>query len=577
MRPIKVATSVAVTGTVVAALAATSLAVLTNSQSQTWIGFAGIPTLLIPVSYLYVIGRHRLFSLDLRIRRNLQYLFAATSWRLGTIALFGVVLIALSRWEPDVPNIQLTGSSLEVRATPATGEEKRSLQNFLIVGAALLLTGVLWKTGALGLAFLERRYHRTGYDYRRAANELASVMAKTQSMTELAKGVVERLAVLMRVKRAGVLFFRDEIACCGHEAFGFEGDQWKEFCIRSDRAIAGGLKRFRGPVAVTALPPEVAEGLGRNEFAVVVPVFSKNRLIGALLVGEKQSETAFHEEDFAFLTATANQAAVAIENSFLYEELAEQERMKHELSIARKIQIESLPQSTPRIEGLDIAGASLPAMEVGGDYYDYLDGNAGTLTVIVGDVSGKGTSAALYMSKVQGIMRSLHAFGLGPRELLLRANALLHGDIEKRSFVTALGARFDAAGRNVRIARAGHLPVYHYRADSGAVARILPRGLGLGLSANRLFDEELEEVSIPFATGDVFVFVTDGVTEAERKGLEQLGEEKVMAVLQESAAEGAAAVRDAILGAVEEFTAGEKQNDDRTVVVVRATAHPAGS
>ncbi|MBP1678553.1 MAG: rsbU 7 [Bacteroidetes bacterium] len=577
MRPVKVATSVAVAGTVVVAFAATSFAVLTNSQSQTWNGFAGIPTLFIPVSYLYVIGRHRLFSLDLRIRRNLQYLFAATSWRLGTIALFGVVLIALSRWEPDVPNIQLTGSSLEVRDTPATGEEKRSLQNFLIVGAALLLTGVLWKTGALGLAFLERRYHRTGYDYRRAANELAAAMAKTQSMTELAKGVVERLAVLMRVKRAGVLFFRDEIACCGHEAFGFEGDQWKEFCIRSDRAIAGGLKRFRGPVAVTSLPPEVAEGLGRNEFAVVVPVFSKERLIGALLVGEKQSETAFHEEDFAFLTATANQAAVAIENSFLYEELAEQERMKHELSIARKIQIESLPQSTPRIEGLDIAGASLPAMEVGGDYYDYLNGNAGTLTVIVGDVSGKGTSAALYMSKVQGIMRSLHAFGLGPRELLLRANALLHGDIEKRSFVTAVGARFDTAGRNVRIARAGHLPVYHYRAGSGAVARILPRGLGLGLSANRLFDEELEEVSIPFATGDVFVFVTDGVTEAERKGLEQLGEEKVMAVLQESAAEGAAAVRDAILGAVEAFAAGEKQNDDRTVVVVRATAHPAGS
>jgi serine phosphatase RsbU (regulator of sigma subunit) len=577
MRPVKIASGLAVAGAVAFAVVATSLAALTNNESQAWVGFAGIPLLFIPAAYLYVIGRHRLFRMGLRVRRNLQYLFAATSWRLGTILLFAVVLVALSRWNPDVPNIHLTGTSLEVRDTPPTGEEKRSLQNFVVVGAALLLTGVLWKAGSAGVSFLERRFHRSGYDYRRAANELAEVMARTQSMTELAKGMVERLGLLMRVKRAGVMFFRNEVACCGHEAYGFEDTRWKEFCVQADRAIAGGLKRFRGPVAVSALPPAVARGLTASEFAVVVPVFSKDRLIGALLVGEKQSETAFSEEDFAFLTATANQASVAIENAFLYEELAEQERMKHELSIARRIQLESLPQSTPRVEGLDIAGTSLPAMEVGGDYYDYLTGDTGTLTVIIGDVSGKGTSAALYMSKVQGIMRSLHAFGLGPRDLLMRANALLYGDIEKRSFVTAVGARFDSTGRQVRISRAGHLPVYHYQAGMKSVARILPRGIGLGLSSNRVFDEEMEEVSIPFRQGDMFAFVTDGVTEAERVGGEQIGEERIMAVLQEHAGKDAAAVRDGVLHAVEAFAIGERQKDDRTVVVVRATALRAGS
>ena len=524
-----------------------------------------------------MIGRHRLFGLDLRIRRNLQYLLAATSWRLGTLVLFVVVLVALSRWDPDVPNVQLTGTSLEVRDAPPTRTEKRSLQNLLIVGVALLLTGALWKAGSAGLSFLDHRFYRSGYDYRRATNELAAAMSRTQSMTELAKGVVERLAALMRVKRAGVIFFRDEVVCCGHEAYGFEDMQWREFCVASDRVIAEGLKRVRGPVPVASLPRAVADGLHRSEFSVAVPVFSKDRLIGALLVGEKESETAFHDEDFAFLTATANQASVAIENSFLYEELAGQERMKHELSIARKIQLESLPQSTPRIEGLDIAGSSVPAMEVGGDYFDYLSGDAGALTVIVGDVSGKGTSAALYMSKVQGIMRSLHGFGLGPRDLLLRANTLLHGDIEKRSFVTAVGARFDSTARSVRIARAGHLPVYHYRADARSVGRILPRGLGLGLNSSRLFEEELEEVLVPFATGDVFVFVTDGVTEAEGAGGEQIGEERVMSILGGSARESAGAVRDAILRAVATFASGARQADDRTVVVVRATGLRADS
>jgi serine phosphatase RsbU (regulator of sigma subunit) len=174
-------------------------------------------------------------------------------------------------------------------------------------------------------------------------------------------------------------------------------------------------------------------------------------------------------------------------------------------------------------------------------------------------------------------MRSLHAFGLGPRELLLRANALLHGDIEKRSFVTAVGARFDIPGRRVRIARAGHLPVYHYQAAEGAVSRILPRGLGLGLNSSPLFEEELEEVSVPFAPGDLFAFVTDGVTEAERAGGEQIGEERVVAVLRERAGESATGVRDAVLRVVEEFAHGERQTDDRTVVVVRITEPRAGS
>jgi serine phosphatase RsbU (regulator of sigma subunit) len=515
--------------------------------------------------------------MNLRIRRNMQYVVAATSWRIGMLVLFVAMLAGLSRWDPDVPDIQLTGSSLEVRGASATGEERRPLQNILIVGIALLLTAAVWKAGSAGLSFLDRRFYRSSYDYRRAINELSAVTGRTQSMTELARGMVERLAMLMRVKRAVVLFFRDETMCCGLEMYGVDNPGWMEFCLASERAVAEALRRVRGPVPVTDLPLAVAEEFRRCELAVAVPVFSKERLIGALVMGEKESESAFHEEDFAFLSAAANQASVAIENSFLYEELAEQERMRHELGIARRIQLESLPQTTPEVKGLDIAGSSVPALEVGGDYYDYLGAHDGALTVIVGDVSGKGTSAALYMSKVQGIMRSLHGFGLGPRELLLRANALLYGDIEKRSFVTAVGARFDSAGRTAVIARAGHVPVYHFRAASGSVTRVLPRGLGLGLSPGGLFQEEIEEVSVPFAEGDVFVFVTDGVTEAEQEDGEQFGEERLMSIVGASSRENAAAVRDAIFRALERFAAGAKQGDDRTIVVVRATALRAAS
>src|SRR5690606_18908610 len=116
-------------------------------------------------------------------------------------------------------------------------------------------------------------------------------------------------------------------------------------------------------------------------------------LIGIILVGEKLSETAYQNDDLLFLSAISGQASVAIENSLLYEDLANQERYKHELEIARKIQLASLPMKTPNIPGLDIVGASIPALEVGGDFYDYLNGKSDSITIVIGDVSGKGTSA----------------------------------------------------------------------------------------------------------------------------------------------------------------------------------------
>ena len=151
------------------------------------------------------------------------------------------------------------------------------------------------------------------------------------------------------------------------------------------------------------------------------------------------------------------------------------------------------------MEGLDVAGVSIPAFEVGGDYFDYLNGLPDRLTVMVGDVSGKGTSAALYMSKLQGILRSLHGFDLSPRELFVRTNQLLCHDLE-----TAI-----VRDRDRRLLRhgacgtwcwraPGHLPLYHYRADRREVVSALPRGLGFGLSTRPIFADQLEEQTIAY-------------------------------------------------------------------------------
>jgi len=535
-----------------------------------YLGYMGIPLLLVPISYVYVIGRHRLLDLDLRIRRSAQYAIIATVWIAGLILLFFVVMRGLSQWNLDLPNIRLTGGSVEIIDEPMMQQDSENAQNILIIAGTLAISVGLWKAGKTGLQYIARRFHRSRYDYRRAATELSTVMSTQLNMKNLAQGIVQKLGELMSLKRVGVLFFRDQRDCCCEEAYGFDGSSWKEFCIRTGNTLTDAVQRFHGEFRVDYLPEHIKEEFRRHEFQYLIPIRSKETLVGTLLVGEKRSESPFEQEDLEFLSAVARQASVSIENAFLYEELAEQERMKHELAIARKIQLESLPQTTPQIDGLDIAGVSIPAMEVGGDYYDYLNGSMDRLTVVVGDVSGKGTSAALYMSKIQGIIRSLNAFGLSPRELFTRTNDLLWRDLEKKSFVTAIGAAFLLRDRQVILARAGHLPLFHYQAHARRVDRVIPKGIGMGLSGNGTFSNELEEIKLSLNSGDVFLFITDGITEGKDTTSEEFGEERLVQLLQNSAQLTAREICDTITAAVKDFTTSTPQHDDQTVVVVKA-------
>lgn len=542
---------------------------ITRSSLLIPVGLIGVILVAIPIAYLYTIGRHRLLDMNLRIRRSVQYTLASSVWTIAVATIFIQVLLVLPSVHMELPNIRLTGASIEVLDTPATTDQRETVERFVVLTLGLLAAVVLWKGRRAGQRFLDRRFHRSAYDYRRASADLARVMATKLNMQGLARGIVEKLAELMHLKRVGVLFFRGHYQCCCQEAYGFDGTRWNSFCLSAGAGLPQEIDRFHTEFPVHYLPASIREELDRQDVRYVIPIRSQERLIGALLVGEKLSESTFRQEDLEFLGSVATQASVAIENAFLYEELTEQERLKHELAIARRIQLESLPQTTPTMDGLDISGISIPAMEVGGDYFDYLDGSAHKLTVIVGDVSGKGTSAALYMSKVQGILRSLHGFGLSPRELFIRANRLLRGDIEKRSFITAIGGEFDTTLRALRLSRAGHLPLFYYKARTRTVERIVPRGLGLALSTDRTFAEEIEERTMTFDRGDVFLFISDGVTEEKHNGVE-FGEDRLEELLARSAGSRAETIRNTIVDAVRNFAADTPQHDDQTIVVVKA-------
>jgi serine phosphatase RsbU (regulator of sigma subunit) len=541
-----------------------------NVNVQAWL----MPfVLILPVSSIYMIAKYRLFDLDLRVRRNVQYSLMSLGWGAATVVVLALILWKLPSVSLPMPSVRMTSSSIEFDDGAADIASRAALEKGLLMLVAIVAAFALREAGIRGQRWLAARFDRGDYDYRRASQLLGQVMATRLDLEGLGAGVVETLTSLMPVKRAAVFFAHNGRVHWKRTAEGFEHDAWDAFCAASSSDLLDELRNTRRSLRTEYASPRLRRALEAMQLEVVYPIRANDALVGALLVGEKRSESAFHTSDFEFLAALGQQVAPAVENAFLYEDLRGQERLRHELQIARQIQMQSLPQEIPHITGLDIAGSSVPALEVGGDYFDYLNGRPDHFTVMVGDVSGKGTSAALYMSKLQGIVRSLHGFGLGPTELFVRTNLLLGRDMERRSFVTALGGFFDTARRELVIARAGHLPLFHYSPTAGHIDRILPRGLGFGLSTRPLFENELEEQRRSYGPGDVFLFVTDGITECQNADGDLFGEERLEALLTSAAASGATAeqIRAQITRAVYEFSVTpDEPFDDQTIVVVRA-------
>lgn len=539
-------------------------------------GYAGLALVLVPAAHLYTIGRYGLLDLRLRVRRHVQYWVVSVLWGLVPLGALAWVLVALSHSRVPMPDVRLTGSAVEVLRSPLGAAQQALAERLVLMAAAVAAAFGLRAVWHRGHAWLASRFYQASHDYRRAARAVSTLVSERPDLEALASGFVDTVARLLQVKRAGLVLAHGERAFAGGRGHGFAPHEWARLASAAGDILEG-VRKARGEVNAEYVFPRLRRLLAAADVQYLFAIRLHDRPVGAVLLGEKLAEDAFRDDDFEFLGALAAQVAPAVENAFLYQELAAQERLRHELEIARRIQMESLPQRTPSVEGLEVAGLSVPAFEVGGDYFDYLDGVPGRLTVVVGDVSGKGTSAALYMSRLQGILRSLHGFALTPHELFVRTNALLCEDLERRWFVTALGGFFDAARRELVVARAGHLPLYYYESAAGRVHRVLPRGLGFGLSPRPLFAQELEEQLVRYRPGDVFLFITDGITECQDEGGHEFGEERVMAVLEQHASGSAVDIRDRLMAAVQAFSTAADRFDDQTVVVVKATASSGGA
>ena len=251
-------------------------------------------------------------------------------------------------------------------------------------------------------------------------------------------------------------------------------------------------------------------------------------------------------------------------------EQGEKERLEEELRIARQIQMSLLPaQGVAGLPGVRVAALCLPAAEVGGDYYDLLPLGETRMGVLVADVSGKGTSAALYMAELKGLVLSLSRIYESPAKLLSEANRILAAHMDSRSFVTMTYAVVDTAARRMRYARAGHNPLIHFQARTGLTRVLTPAGLGLGLDPGERFDQILEEDEVALDPGDFFLFFTDGLSEAMNAGAELFGEGRLRRILEDSGRLTSEELKERILEEVRRFVGDADPHDDMTLVVLK--------
>ena len=258
----------------------------------------------------------------------------------------------------------------------------------------------------------------------------------------------------------------------------------------------------------------------------------------------------------------------------LLQQKAEKERLEQELRIARDIQMSLLPQGPLSMPGLALTGHCEPAREVGGDYYDVLPIDEHRVGILIADVAGKGTSAALYMAELKGLMLSLSQLHRSPRQLLIDANRIIAKQLNPRSFITITYAIADLEAGTLTHARAGHCPLLYLPSANGRPRHaevLMPDGmvLGLQLDNGENFARLLEEVTVPISRGDLFVLYTDGVTEAMNASGDYFGDARLGALIEEHGDLPFDELRERILREIRAFVGAAPQQDDMTMLLVR--------
>jgi sigma-B regulation protein RsbU (phosphoserine phosphatase) len=397
--------------------------------------------------------------------------------------------------------------------------------------------------------------------------EVSMALSAPLDLDEVIEAIFKALRQVVSYDAASIyLVNRSTLALEMVREVGYPRNSEHAFDLQVGQGIVGWVAKTGQSVIVPDVAADVryvaARPSTRSEIAA--PLMLAGRTIGVFNL-ESDHDDAYHDGHLELLSAFAAQAAVAVERARTTRELLERRRFEKELAIAREIQLSFLPKHAPTIANFDLAGATLPHDEVGGDYYDFVPVAEGRVGLAIADVSGKGIPAALIMAGFRMSLLAEVRNEFAIRAVMRKVNSLLHESTDRDKFVTAFYGVLDFKNRVLIFSNAGHNPPILLRAD-GRYEYLEEGGVAFGV----LPDARYEERPLAVRPGDLLVMYTDGITETESPSGEQFGTrrlEQIMATIGERSAS------EVVQGIIAEVTswAGERGvSDDLTLIVLKA-------
>ncbi|EPR65253.1 Serine phosphatase RsbU, regulator of sigma subunit [Cyclobacterium qasimii M12-11B] len=305
---------------------------------------------------------------------------------------------------------------------------------------------------------------------------------------------------------------------------------------------------------------------------LVLPVSANKKKLGDIFL-LKEVKDGFNKEMINIISTFAGQTSISIENHRLLNEAIRNERYREELEIAQRVQRSLLPSELHHNDCFEIDGFSAAADEVGGDYYETYRFDKNNFALIIGDVSGKGTSAAFNMSQMKGVFHSLVQLNLPPKDFLSKANNALSRCLEKNNFITTTYYTISTLTKEINFARAGHCPTLYYSREKDISRFLNIKGMGLGIVRNDGYENYLEEGYLKYQPGDVMVMYTDGIVEAKNKDNQEFGYDKLRLLLDGLKDFQAMEIKSKIVEEVYDFVGRETlPDDDYSILVIKFKA-----
>ncbi|HEX6771563.1 MAG TPA: SpoIIE family protein phosphatase [Acidobacteriaceae bacterium] len=511
-----------------------------------------------PFSFAYVVVVQRALDVRLLLRMGTKYALARATLLVAEFAFVGFVIfhfvLPLIRHKENlavgIPVLVLIAAGL-IKLFAAHDSISHRLQRWL-----------------------DRKFFREAYDAELVLSELSDQARRFTETKPLVDTVTRRISEVLHVERI-VVYLRQGRSFGLEHCMGTDGEVPLRF--EESSSTVRNLARSNQPATLYRENPDgwffLADDRERRALdalgtELLLPLPGRERLLGFISLGSKRSEEPYTPSDLRLLQSVSTQAGLALEISNLVHSLASEaarrERIDREIEIAREVQERLFPQQLPTLPGHTIHGACRPAQGVGGDYYDVLSLDDGSLGLAIGDVSGKGISAALLMASLRASLRGMTMDGPADLAVLIsRVNRLVYESSATNRYATFFFGIYQPANRLLRYVNAGHNPPYVVRKNE--VHALDGGGPVIGLLPDAIY----EECRLLLKPGDLLLAYTDGISEALNLQDQEWGEERMLAAARAHLPENASTILRHIVNEADRFASTAPQHDDMTLLLMK--------